>query len=90
MPPLTGEAERFAPRATGFCIDERLLSSGRSRVPQSGLSCQGSILSASLAPRSSLHEQPNRTSTEPQALRMLDEPSAPFSSYLGLVVDSRW
>lgn len=31
MPPLTGAAERFAPRATGFCIDERLLSSGRSR-----------------------------------------------------------
>jgi hypothetical protein len=31
MPPLTVSAERFAPRATGFCIDERTPSPGRSR-----------------------------------------------------------
>ncbi len=41
---------------------------------------QGSGLAASLVPRSSLHESDGSTPTEPQALRMLDEPSAPISS----------
>ena len=55
MPPLTGEASRFAPRATGLCIDERISHSGRSRSAKSSLPCQGSGLAASLAPRSGLY-----------------------------------
>jgi hypothetical protein len=56
MPPLTGEASHFAPRATGFCIDERISHPGRSRTLKSGLPCQGSSLAASLIPRSGLCE----------------------------------
>jgi hypothetical protein len=56
MPPLTGEASRFAPRATGFCIDERISHPGRSRSAKSGLPCQGSGPAASLTPRSGLCE----------------------------------
>lgn len=56
MPPLTGEASRFAPRATGFCIDERISHPTRSRLLKSGLPCQGSGLAASLTPRSGLCE----------------------------------
>jgi hypothetical protein len=78
MPPLTGEASRFAPRATGFCIDERISHPGRSRSLKSGLPCQGSGLAASLAPCSGLQGTLFNRLTEPQAPRMLDEPSAPF------------
>jgi hypothetical protein len=76
MPPLTSETERYAPRATGFCIDERHVP-GRSRSQESSPACQGSNLSASLAPRS-WHEQRLSTPTEPQAPGMLDEPTALF------------
>ena len=76
MPPLTGEAERFAPRATGFCIDERRPSPGRSRswslASPSRVSSFGIACSAfRLAWATWQHFQ--RAGT---ALRMLDEPSA--------------
>lgn len=49
MPPLTGRAERYAPRATWFCID-RVSEAGRSRSASLAPSGQRSGLAASLAP----------------------------------------
>jgi hypothetical protein len=81
MPPLTEVAERCAPRATWSCIDEHPCA-GRSRSQESSHLCQGSILSASLAPRS-WHEPPASTSTKPTPLPgMLDEPVAVFLTHL--------
>ena len=68
MPPLTGVGERFAPRATWFCIDERTRRQVALARASSTHSCQGSGLAASLAPRS-WHEPHGSTPTEPQAPR---------------------
>ena len=90
MPPLTGEAERFAPRATGFCIDERLLSSGRSRSwslssPVKGLAWRHRLLRvpACMSKRAVL--QPSLKLSG--CLMSLWLPSLPFgaSSGLGMV-----
>jgi hypothetical protein len=74
MPPLTEEAERFAPRAKRV---PALMSTATARslsLCESGLPVKGR------AWRHRLSRVPAcRTSTaEPQALRMLDGPSAPF------------
>ena len=66
MPPLTGVGERFAPRATWFCIDERTRRQVALARASSTHPCQGSILSASLAPRSwheRAGEHPDRASS---------------------------
>jgi hypothetical protein len=68
MPPLTGPGERYAPRATWFCIDERTRSPVALARAESTRPGQGSGLAASLVPRC-WHEQCESTPTKPQALR---------------------
>jgi hypothetical protein len=73
MPPLTWPDECCAPRATWFCIDEhtrRQVALARASSTQPG---QGSILSASLAPRSWLEQAfryPDHADTAPRDARI--------------------
>ena len=67
MPPLTGSGKRYAPRATWFCIDERTCLQVALARAESTRPGQGSILSASLAPRS-WHEPHGSTPTAPTSL----------------------
>ncbi len=82
MPPLTrlGRlAERERPGRDVQSSMQDQVALGALALTQS---CQGSILSASLAPRS-WHEPPGRTSTKPTPLPgMLDEPTALFLLHL--------
>jgi hypothetical protein len=73
MPPLTGVGERYAPRATWFCIDERNRSpvalALRVYPPR-----QGSGLAASLAPRpwhEPTFQHPDRASSSQGCLMSL-------------------
>ena len=81
MPPLTGRGERFAPRATWSCIDEhtRRQSLSLCEFTPPG---QGSILSASLAPRSWLEQafrHPDHASSSQGCLMSLRLSSSSFS-----------
>ncbi len=70
MPPLTVSAERFAPRATGFCIDERMSYSGRSRSSSLASPSRvwpGGIACSALRLACVLFQHPNRASSSQDA-----------------------
>jgi hypothetical protein len=79
MPPLTEQGERLSPRATWSCIDEPLKSAGRSRSASLPCSVKGRAGRHRLLRAAGMSRR-LCTPTEPQALRMLDEPTAPFPS----------
>jgi hypothetical protein len=73
MPPLAGLGERFAPRATWSCIDEHTRRQVALALASSTQPGQGSILSASLAPRSWLEQAfryPDHADTAPRDARI--------------------